>query len=94
MPAGRSWTRAPSLAAGLAISAVLMLYPYALGTDIPPLTHAALPILLLGVSGALVHGIGYRPDNRALRVLFGPLVSWLLMGIGGGLVVLAQAGGS
>ena len=94
MPAGRNWTRAPSLAAGLAVSAVLMLYPYALGTDIPQLAHAALPVLLLGVSGALVHGVGYRPDNRALRVLFGPMVSWLLMGIGGALVIFAQAGGA
>lgn len=84
----RGWTRLPSLVTALAISAVLMLYPYVLGTDVTPTAHAALPILLLGVSGALVYGVGYRPDNRLLRILFGPLVSWLLMVIGAGLLVV------
>jgi predicted membrane protein len=77
-----------SLAAGLAISALLMLYPYALGTKMTPMLHSALPLLLLGVSGALVHGVGFRPENRWLRMLFSPIAAWPLIAVGVALLAL------
>ncbi len=76
------WARAVSLAAGLGLSALLMLYPYALGTQMTPMLHSALPVMLIGVSGALVHGVGFRPHNRALNVLFSPIAAWPLIGVG------------
>jgi predicted membrane protein len=81
------WTRAVSLAVGLALSALLMLYPYALGTTMTPMLHTALPLLLLGVSAALVHGVGFRPENKALAVAFSPVVAWPLILLGGALLV-------
>jgi predicted membrane protein len=48
-----------------------------------------LPILLLGVSGALVYGVGYRPDHKLLRMLFGPVCAWALM-IGGTWMLFAR----
>jgi predicted membrane protein len=51
--------------------------------------HAVLPIMLLGVAGLLVYGIGYRPDNRLLRMLFGPICAWALT-IAGAWALLAQ----
>jgi predicted membrane protein len=78
--------RGVSLAAALAVSAVLMLYPYALGTTMTPAVHSALPLLLFGVSGAFVHGFGFRPDSRALRIAFSPLVAWTLIALGAGLL--------
>ena len=83
--------RAVSLIAALAISGVLMLYPYALGTRMTAMTHTALPLLLIGVSGAFVHGVGFRPDNRFLRLLFSPLVAWSLMALG--VIILFMTGG-
>ncbi len=50
--------------------------------------HSALPIMLLGVAGAFIHGVGFTPDNRFLRVLFGPACAWILM-LGGLLAMLA-----
>ncbi|MGE5318915.1 MAG: cyd operon YbgE family protein [Hyphomicrobiaceae bacterium] len=29
-----------------------------------------------------MHGVGFIPRNRVLRVLLGPLVAWLWMGVG------------
>lgn len=83
----RPWARFVSLAVGLAVSALLMLYPYALGTTMTPMLHTALPLLLLGVSGALVHGVGFRPENRALRLLFSPVAAWPLIVAGAALLV-------
>ena len=83
----RPWARFVSLASGLAISALLMLYPYALGTTMTAMLHTALPLLLVGVSGALVHGVGFRPDNRALRILFSPIGAWPLMVLGAALLL-------
>lgn len=82
MTTDRPWARAVSLAAGLAISALLMLYPYALGTKMTPMLHTALPLMMLGVAGAFVHGMGFRPNARALAVLFSPLAAWPLMVLG------------
>lgn len=85
----RPWARAVSLVAAFAISAVLMLYPYALGTEMTPAVHTALPLLLVGVSAAFVHGVGFRPDNVVLRFVFGPAVAWPLIVAGVGVLVLA-----
>jgi predicted membrane protein len=76
------WSRTISLGAALAISAVLMLFPYALGTKMTPMLHTALPLMMIGVAGAFVHGMGFHPNNRALAVLFSPVAAWPLMAIG------------
>jgi predicted membrane protein len=78
----RFWARLVSILAALAVSAVLLLYPYALGTEMTPRVHAALPLLLIGVCAAFVHGLGFRPDSRTLRVVFGPAVAWPLIAAG------------
>lgn len=82
----RPWVRGISLLAALAISAVLMLYPYAVGTQMTARTHIALPFLLFGVSGGFVHGLGFKPDSRVLRAVFSPLVAWPLIVVGIGLI--------
>ena len=80
--------RMASFAAALAASLLLMLFPFLLRHVPEPRIHAVLPIMLLGVAGAFVHGVGYRPDNRLLRILFGPIIAWVLM-IGGMLMLFA-----
>jgi predicted membrane protein len=71
-----------SFITALAASLALMLFPFLLRHVQETRLHSALPIILLGVAGSLIHGIGYRPDNRLLRVLFGPACAWAMM-IGG-----------
>jgi predicted membrane protein len=71
--------RAASFTAALAASLALMLFPFLLRGVPETRLHAALPLMLLGVAGAFVHGVGFLPDNRLLRFLFGPTCAWTLM---------------
>jgi predicted membrane protein len=81
--------RTASFIAALTTSLALTLFPFLLRQVQASRLHGALPIMLLGVAGMLVYGIGYRPDNRLLRVLFGPICAWALT-IGGAWALLAQ----
>ena len=72
------------------LSLTLMIYPYALGNSMDRATHAALPVLLFGVSGAFVHGMGYEPDNRFLRTLFSAPVAWILIALGIALLLIRR----
>jgi predicted membrane protein len=83
MPAAR----AISLAAALAASLALMLFPFLLRHVPGTRLHSALPVLLLGVAGLLVYGIGFIPDNRFLKILFGAMAPWVL--VVGGIVLMA-----
>ena len=84
------FSRALSLAAAAVLSLTLLIYPYALGHTMDRAAHAALPMLLFGVSGAFVHGIGYEPDNRFLRALFGAPVAWMLIALGMALLLIGR----
>ena len=82
------WVRTISFIVALAASVTLMLFPFLLRHVPPNRVHAALPVVLFGLAGAFVHGVGYRPDNKLLRILFGPLCAWLLVA-GGALLLFA-----
>lgn len=77
-----------SFAIGLVASLMLMLFPFLLHQISGPRLHSALPILMLGVAGTLVYGVGYVPDNKFLRILFGPPCSWTLILIGAVLLTI------
>jgi predicted membrane protein len=81
--------RIASFMIALAASLALMLFPFLLRHVQEARLHWALPILLLGIAGAFVFGIGYRPDNRPLRILFGPIFPWALM-FGGASMLFAK----
>lgn len=68
-----------SFAAALAISISLMLFPFLLNHVQQSKLHAALPVLMLGTAGAMIYGIGYRPDHRFLRIIFSPACTWALI---------------
>jgi predicted membrane protein len=80
--------RAASLFVAMTVSLALMVFPFLLRHVPGTRLHSALPIMLLGVAGAFVHGIGFMPDNRVLRVLLGPVCAWMLM-VGGALLMLS-----
>jgi predicted membrane protein len=75
----RRCARAVSLAGGLVIAGTLFIYPRILGPHLGAMEHSALPLMLLGVSGAFVYGFGFQPESKAVRVLFGPTAAWCLM---------------
>ena len=73
----RGLARAVSLLAAVAVAAVIILYPRLVAED-----SASVPHGFLGMSAAWVHGFGFVPENRILRVLFSPIVAWPVMIIG------------
>ncbi len=79
---GRGWARALSLAvAGLA-SLVLTLDPYVLTGISDMRVHAGLPLMMLGAAGLFMHGLGFEPETKAIRLVFHPAVAWLLFAAG------------
>lgn len=73
----------------LTASLSLMLFPFLLhGIDGKRL-HTGLPVIMLGVAGMFVYGIGYVPDNRFVRILFGPFFASLLI-VAGALLLLSR----
>ena len=40
------------------------------------------------MSFAYVHGFGFIPENKTLKILFSPLVAWPLMILGATMIVL------
>ncbi len=74
--------RTALLVAALGLSAALLTWPRLLGTKLGALEHAALPLLLLGVSAAFVAGFGFRPENRLARSVLSAPAAWALIATG------------
>ncbi len=74
--------RAASLLAAASIVAVIVLYPRLVAEDSASVPHGFLAVLMMGMSAAWVHGFGFVPQHRVLRVIFSPLVAWPLIALG------------
>ena len=78
-----SWARGVSLASALVLMMLVTLLPRGLtAADGSPISHGVLTLIMWGLSAGFVHGVGFVPENRLLRVLLGPLAAWLWMGVG------------
>lgn len=72
-------SRAISLTLALAISGVLMIAPFVVTRHMSPADHGWATLMMLGITGAFVHGIGFVPRTKILRWLFSPIVAWALI---------------
>lgn len=79
-------SRLISLTAAAAIVAVTVFYPRAIAVDGVHVPFGGFVLLMIGMSLAWVHGIGFVPGNPWLRRLFSPLAAWPLLVIGAALV--------
>jgi predicted membrane protein len=78
-----AWARGVSLVSALVLMILVTLLPRGLTTaDGNPISHGVLTLIMWGLSAGFVHGVGFVPHNRVLRVLLGPLAAWLWMGVG------------
>ena len=82
-------TRAISLVLALSATGILMLAPFLVIHQMTPVVHALLPVILLGVTGAFVHGVGFKPHFTLWRALFSPWSAWPLL-VGGSILILRQ----
>ena len=79
-------SRLISLTAAAAVVAVTVFYPRAIAVDGAHVPFGGFVLLMIGMSLAWVHGIGFVPENPRLRRLFSPLAAWPLLVIGAALV--------
>ena len=78
----RGWIRGITLAAAFVLILLVTLFPRPLTVeDGSPIGHGILALIMWGLSAGFVHGVGFVPYNRILRVLLGPAVAWLVMGV-------------
>ena len=82
----KTLSRLISLTAAAAVVAVTVFYPRAIAVDGAHVPFGGFVLLMIGMSLAWVHGIGFVPENPWLRLLFSPLAAWPLLVIGAALV--------
>jgi predicted membrane protein len=68
--------RALSLAISLAISVSVMAWPILVVSADGSVNHGWLSMLMWGMAAGFVHGVGFVPRNRLLRVVLGPIAAW------------------
>lgn len=83
-------SRAISLVLALPTSAVLLVAPFLLAQHLSDADHGMLSLMMIGLTGALVHGLGYIPRAWVWRVLFSPAVAWPLVLVPGAWLLLGR----
>ena len=81
-PLDSGWARTVSLLAAIGLMLLVTLFPRGLTAVDGSANHGTLTLIMWGMSAGFVHGVGFIPHNRLLRVLLGPAVAWLGMGVG------------
>jgi predicted membrane protein len=74
--------RVLSLAVAGLFSLVILVNPYLLASVPSARLHTALPIMMLGNSGLFMHGLGFVPKARIVRIFFHPITAWLFFTTG------------
>jgi len=72
-------SRAISLGLALVTSGVLMIAPFLVAPHMSGAAHGWASLMMLGITGAFVHGVGFVPRTKLLRWLFSPAVAWTLI---------------
>ena len=67
-----------SLLLAIAVTGMVLTYPRALAH----VSHGLLSLMMLGISAGFVHGVGFIPEHKIWRIVFGPWLAWPLMGLG------------
>jgi len=67
-----------SLLLAVGIAGMIFIYPKTLTNA----SHGMLSLTMLGICAGFVHGVGFIPETRLGRILFGPWASWTLMSLG------------
>lgn len=75
-------SRRLALILAAALSMLITAWPGALVSEQGPMDHGLMSLLMLGIAAGFVYGVGYRPEARLWRWLFGPLPALGLMAAG------------
>ncbi|WP_328516941.1 cyd operon YbgE family protein [Pseudomonas triclosanedens] len=83
-------SRALSLLLAVPMALLLLIHPAAMLDADGRYSHGLLVLVMLGVSAGFIHGVGFDPRSLPWRWLFGPVLAWVLMALGYGLLLRAQ----
>ena len=72
-------TRFVSITLALAISGLLLVNPNHIADSAATLDHGYLTVLMMALSAAFVHGIGFNPIFWVWKIIFSPYFSWPVM---------------
>lgn len=82
--------RAVSLAGAALVVLIVVLAPRLVGEQSSDINFGGFVLMMFAMSACWVHGLGFVPENRFLRVFFSPLVAWPLMGFAAFVVFFAR----
>jgi cyd operon protein YbgE len=85
----RSSFRLLSLVMALALSVIILIVPHAVTNADNSVNHTHLMLLLYGMMIGFIHGMGFVPNTTIFRLMFHPIIGWILM-IGASIVVTTQ----
>lgn len=72
-------TRFFSIFSALLISGLLLINPNHIADSVAQLDHGYLTVLMVALSGAFVHGIGFNPIFWLWKIVFSPYFSWSVL---------------
>lgn len=72
-------TRFVSIILALALSALLLVNPSHIADSAAELNHGYLTLLMMALSAAFVHGLGFNPIFWLWKIVFSPYFSWPVM---------------
>ena len=78
-PLYSGWARGLSLLTALLLSTALLVLPRLVAVESRDINHGLLSLVMLGICAGFIHGVGFVPEMRVWRILFGPWLAWPLM---------------
>lgn len=90
----RGYTRVVSLLLAGPLSLIFLVHPAALLDANGHYSHGLISLSMLGMSTGFIHGVGFDPHGRLWRTVFHPLLGWVWMGLGYGLLWQARVQGA
>lgn len=76
--------RVVSLLLGMAVMLVSSIFPFVLAKHATGLNQSIFLMVMIGMTGAFIHGTGFQPRLRIWRWLASPIFAWPLMIFGFG----------
>lgn len=80
-------SRGISLSFAVVLSLVGLVFPFLLGAHATGLNQSILMVMMLGIAGGFIYGAGFKPQQKWLRALLSPAITWPVMLLSGGVLL-------
>jgi predicted membrane protein len=73
--------RSASLVFAAITSIIGLVFPYILARQPTGLNQSILLLMMAGISGAFIHGVGFRPRGKWLNYMISPITTWPVLAL-------------